>query len=93
MQRAEDVQNLLGMLRDYTVFGEWFPADLARLTVRTIEGLLKERDAAVNDMRVLGRMGENTCSVCANRNHGEGGQKCIGCLIEDNWEWRGVQEG
>lgn len=93
MQRAEDVQNLLGVLREYEDNLRMLPKDFIQMTVRTLEGLLKERDAAVNDMRVLGRMGENTCSVCANRNHGEGGQKCIGCLIEDSWEWRGVQEG
>lgn len=93
MQRMEDVQNLLAVLREYEIFGHWLPADLAQMTVRTIESLLKERDAAVEDIRTLGRMGENTCAVCKNRNRGEGGEKCIGCLIEDNWEWRGVQEG
>lgn len=92
MKKAEDVQNLLEVLREHITFGFWFPADLARMTVRTIENLLKERDAAVEDMRMLGKMGENTCFACANRNHGEGGERCIGCLIEDNWEWRGVQE-
>ena len=59
--------------------------------------LRKERDAAVEDMRMLGRMGENICCVCANYHHGEGDkQKCINCIINrdtDNFEWRGVQHG
>ncbi len=93
MQRAEDVQNLLGVLREYENNLRMLPKDFIQMAVRTIEGLLKERDSAVEDMRILGRMGENTCSVCKHRNHGEGGQTCIGCLIVDNWEWRGVQEG
>ena len=93
MQRMEDVQNLLEVLREYEDNLRMLPKDFIQMAVRTIEGLLKERDAAVNDIRILGRMGENTCAVCKNRNRGEGGEKCIGCLIEDNWEWRGVQEG
>lgn len=93
MQRMEDVQNLLEVLREYEDNLRMLPKDFIQMAVRTIESLLKERDAAVNDMRILGRMGENTCAVCKNRNRGEGGEKCIGCLIVDNWEWRGVQEG
>lgn len=57
--------------------------------------LRKERDAAVEDIRMLGRMGANICPVCARYNHGEGDKrKCITCIINretDNFEWRGVQ--
>ena len=91
MQKAEDVQNLLEVLREYETNLRMLPNDIIQMTVRTIEGLLKERDAAVADMQMLGKMGENTCYVCAHRNHGEGGEKCIGCLIDDQWEWRGAE--
>ena len=92
MQKAEDVQALLSVLREYENKLLMLPKDIIQMTVRTLEGLLKERDAAVDDMRMLGVMCGDTCWLCAHRNHGEGGEKCIGCLIEDNWEWRGVQE-
>ena len=93
MQKTDDVQRLIAVLHDYENTCRMLPADLVQMTVKALDDLLRQRDAAVEDMRMLGRMGENTCSVCAHRNHGEGGEKCIGCLIEDNWEWRGVQEG
>ena len=55
--------------------------------------LRKERDAAVEDIRMLGRMGLNICPVCACHNHGEGDkQKCVTCIINndtDNFQWRG----
>ena len=51
---------------------------------------------AVEDIRMLGRMGANICPVCAHHNHGEGDkQKCVSCIINrdtDNFEWRGVKE-
>lgn len=54
----------------------------------------KERlQAAVEDMRKLGHMGQNVCPVCAYYNHGEGYKdKCIDCIINkevDNFRWRG----
>lgn len=58
--------------------------------------LRKERDAAVEDIRMLGRMGLNICPVCACYNHGEGDkQKCVTCIINrdtDNFQWRGENE-
>ena len=48
---------------------------------------------AVEDIRTLGRMGQNVCPVCAYHNHGEGCKdKCITCIINkdtDNFRWRG----
>lgn len=45
---------------------------------------------AVADIRILGRMGQNVCPVCAHYNHGQGCKECIRCLKEDNFKWRGV---
>ena len=50
---------------------------------------LNERDRAVEDLKMLGRMGQNICPVCAHYNHGEGSKKCVTCPKMDNWEWRG----
>lgn len=56
--------------------------------------LIHERDQAVEDIRTLGRMGQNICPVCAHYNNGEGSKTCISCPKMDNWEWRGlVKEG
>ena len=45
---------------------------------------------AVEDIRLLGRMGQNICPVCANYNHGQGCKECVKCLKEDNFKWRGA---
>lgn len=46
---------------------------------------------AVEDFRMLGRMGANVCPVCAHYNHGAGNpEKCPKALKEDCFEWRGV---
>lgn len=59
--------------------------------------LVDKLEQAVEDMRMLGRMGANICPICAYHNHGEGDkQKCVTCIINretDNFEWRGVQHG
>lgn len=54
-----------------------------------LESKLKQ---AVEDIRLLGRMGQNVCPVCANYNHGQGCKECIKCLKEDNFKWRGLVE-
>lgn len=57
------------------------------------ELLRKERDSAVEDIRMLGRTGEFICPVCAHYNHGEGTKgECIKCLTGDGFEWRGLKE-
>ena len=49
---------------------------------------------AVEDIRLLGRMGANICPVCAHYNHGAGDpEKCPNALKEDCFEWRGTKEG
>lgn len=83
------MRRLLSVLREYTTFGHWFPADLARITVRTLEGLLEERDAAVSEL-------VGTCQVC----RWEETEKCASChfcadawnVHDSNWEWKGVQK-
>lgn len=92
MTRTDDVQRLVDVLKRHEYDCWPIPVDMRQMIVSALEGLLKERDAAVEDLRMLGQHGENTCCVCLYRNQGDGGEKCIGCLIEDKWEWRGVQE-
>ena len=53
-----------------------------------------ERDQAVEDIRILGQMGQNICPVCAHYNHGAGSpEHCPKALKEDCFEWRGVKHG
>lgn len=55
--------------------------------------MIDQRDQAINDIRMLGRMGQNICPVCAHYNHGEGCKdECPKCLKEDHFVWRGVQD-
>lgn len=44
----------------------------------------------VEDIKTLGRMGQNICPVCTHYNHGEGSKRCITCPKMDNFEWRGL---
>lgn len=57
-----------------------------------IADLKDERVALEADMRLLGRMGQNVCPVCAHYNHGAGNpEKCPRALKgEDCFEWRGI---
>ena len=49
---------------------------------------------AVEDIRMLGRMGEFICPVCAYYNHGEGTSgECVKCLTGDGFRWRGEKVG
>ena len=58
------------------------------------ELLRKERDSAVDDIRLLGRTGEFICPVCAHYNHGEGTKgECVKCLTGDGFRWRGEKDG
>lgn len=60
---------------------------------KTLEILRKQNELlnqAVDDIRMLGRMGQNICPVCIHYNHGEGCKECVKCLKEDNFKWRGV---
>ena len=73
-------------------------------TFRQFETMLKlmnelqaDLNQAVEDMRMLGRIGANICPVCVHHNHGEGSKEhCITCIINretDNFEWRGAKGG
>ena len=65
-------------------------------TLAYIQQLESKLNQAVEDIRMLGRMGQNVCPVCAHYNHGEGDkQKCVGCIMKwdtDNFEWRGRKD-
>jgi len=69
----------------------------SRRNGKTLEILNKQTEMlnqAVEDLKMLGRMGQNICPVCAHYNHGEGSKQCVSCPKMDNFEWRGlVKEG
>lgn len=57
-----------------------------------VKALKEERDALLEDIRMLGRRGEFICPVCAHYNHGEGTKgECVKCLTGDGFRWRGVK--
>lgn len=74
--------------------------DLAKKQGNDIVGLMLEcvrlkriLGEAVEDIRMLGRMGEFICPVCAHYNHGEGTSgECVKCLTGDGFRWRGEKE-
>lgn len=48
---------------------------------------------AMEDFKLLGRMGVYICPVCERYNHGQGCKECIKCLTDDNFKWRCLKEG
>lgn len=63
---------------------------------KTLEIIRKQTELlnqAVEDIRMLGRMGQFICPVCSHYDHGKGlVGECVKCLKgEDCFEWRGVQ--
>lgn len=60
-----------------------------------IEQLVKERDAAMADLKGLHDALEGRglcCYACKNDVFDYDKSVCAGCALQDNWEWRGVQE-
>lgn len=55
-----------------------------------LEKVKKERDAAINDLRVCAIENEADCMYCS---HEINGTLCRNCMNGSNWEWRGVKEG
>lgn len=62
-------------------------------SIAPIVQLADKLHQAVEDIRMLGRMGQNVCLVCAHYNHGAGTRDvCPKCMVEDCFEWRGLRE-
>lgn len=58
-----------------------------------IQQLENKLNQAVEDIRMLGRIGNWLCPVCAHYNHGEGTKgKCVKCFTGDGFRWRGEKE-
>lgn len=58
-----------------------------------IQQLESKLNQAVEDIRMLGCIGNWLCPVCAYYNHGEGTKgKCVKCLTGDGFRWRGEKE-
>ncbi len=57
------------------------------------DALESKLNQAVEDIRMLGGIGNWLCPVCAHYNHGEGTKgKCVKCLTGDGFRWRGEKE-
>ncbi len=46
---------------------------------------LRERDALLAEIKDM-------CWLCRHYKNGNGGEKCVNCCDEDNFEWRGAQD-
>lgn len=61
--------------------------------LRSDDSLESKLNQAVEDIRMLGRMGKFICPVCAYYNHGEETKgECVKCLTGDGFRWRGEKE-
>lgn len=89
MPKTEEVKHLIDVLREYESNLRIVPADILRLTEYTLRDLLMQRDAAVEDLRMLGITGGSNCKACAHYNRGHGSDPCKTCPQLDNWDWRG----
>lgn len=66
--------------------------------ITDIEHLVKERDAAVTAINTIRYAfiehdSNAGCCGCKNNTFDYDKSVCAGCTLNDNWEWRGVQEG
>lgn len=91
-----DYKELIGQLNGAcivkVVMKDMTKADLFARAADAIEQLIKERDAAVADLKEGG-----FCMTCKHLVSTQEEKLCMHCSIltgggEDNWEWRGVQE-
>lgn len=55
-----------------------------------LEQVKKERDAAVEDLRVASIEGYMDCNWCAGK---KDQTQCYNCSFANNWQWRGLKEG
>lgn len=82
-----DYKELIGELREQCSRMDYDCCELAFRSADAIEQLVKERDAAVADLKDHGR----NCKTCLH-----GGRGKNDCLDREEvpckWEWRGVQE-
>lgn len=91
----ELIEQLNGACYFKIVDGDISKADLFARAVDAIEQLVKERNAAVDDLSMHGRY----CVTCAHSTIDGAyvwpcNDKRLRCATDDNknWEWRGVQE-
>ena len=77
---------VFGLLDDAATALSTFQAENEKLRAE-LEKVKRERDAAVTDLKAVGK-GE--CWVC--KHFRNGGQKCRNCEDGSNWEWRGQKE-
>lgn len=58
-----------------------------------IEKLMKERDAAIDDLREIAEC-QNSCRYCSHNNEESFRSVCINCDYQgmSKWEWRGEQD-
>lgn len=54
-----------------------------------LERVTRERDAAVEDLRVASIEGDMECNWCAGKTDRT---RCYNCSLANNWKWRGQKE-
>lgn len=91
MIHADDVKRLIRFYKEHEYDLHHVPSDLRRLTAYTLEAMLKELEAAKNDLHVL-HVENMGCKVCKNYNGGLYQPCCSGCNALDYFRWRGVEE-
>lgn len=71
--------------------GDIYCAERLALAADAIEQLVKERDAAVEDLTFSYKHGLS-CFACKHDFAVDAAEYCIDCKFNSNFEWRGVQE-
>ena len=69
-------------------------ADLLESLSNELEQVKRERDAAVEDMELMGEY-RPYCQVCAHVNSDSKQEPCFSCCegyMINNWQWRGAKE-
>ena len=65
-------------------------ADRLSSLVEDLERVTRERDAAVEDLRVASIEGDMDCNWCAWKTDRT---QCYNCSFANNWQWCGPKEG
>lgn len=81
----ENDQKRLDVLNDYTIQLENQKESL----LAENERLKKQRDAAVEDLRVASIEGDMECNWCAGKTDRT---RCYNCSFANNWAWNGMED-
>lgn len=91
-ERNDNKEKSAQWRRDYL-----FLMELNEELYKELGKVRKERDAAVTAINTIRYAfiehdSNAGCCGCKNNTFGHDKSVCAGCTLNDNWEWRGVQE-